>query len=65
MSGIVAGYGNPKLTEIEEMQKIAKHRGKYNSGIFQKGKVILAQNYFEADKGEATKSSMKGKSNTH
>jgi len=49
MSGIVAGYG----------------RGKYNSGIFQKGKVILAQNYFEADKGEATKSSMKGKSNTH
>jgi asparagine synthase (glutamine-hydrolysing) len=54
MSGIVAGYGNPKLTEIEEMQKIAKHRGKYNSGIFQKEKVILAQNYFEADKGEET-----------
>lgn len=54
MSGIVAGYGNPKLTEIEEMQKRAKHRGKYNSGIFQKGKVILAQNYFEADKGEKT-----------
>jgi len=36
------------------MQKIAKHRGKYNSGIFQKDKVILAQNYFEADKGEET-----------
>lgn len=54
MSGIVAGYGNPKLTDIEKMQKIAKHRGKHNSGIFQKGKVILAQNYFEADKGEKT-----------
>ncbi len=54
MSGIVAGYGNPKLTDIEKMQKIAKHRGKYNSGIFQKEKVILAQNYFEADKGEET-----------
>jgi asparagine synthase (glutamine-hydrolysing) len=54
MSGIVAGYGNPKLTNIEEMQKKAKHRGKYNSGIFQKEKAILAQNYFEADKGEKT-----------
>ena len=54
MSGIVAGYGNPRLTEIEKMQKIAKHRGKFNSGIFQKNKAILAQNYFEADKGEET-----------
>jgi len=54
MSGIVAGYGNPKLTDIEKMQKIAKHRGKYNSGIFQKEKAILAQSYFEADKGEET-----------
>ena len=31
---------------------MVKHRGKYNDGIFQKGKVILAQNYFEADKEE-------------
>jgi asparagine synthetase B (glutamine-hydrolysing) len=59
MSGIVAGYGNPRLTDIEKMQKIAKHRGKYNSGIFQRKKVILAQNYFEADKGEATQNLMK------
>lgn len=54
MSGIVAAYGNPNLWDIKKMQKMVKHRGKYNDGIFQKGKVILAQNYFEADKGEDT-----------
>ena len=52
MSSIVTGYGNPKLSAIKEMKKIVKHRGKYNFGIFQKGKAILAQNYFEADKEE-------------
>ena len=52
MSSIVTGYGNPKLSAIKEMKKIVKHRGKYNFGIFQKGKSILAHNYFEADKGE-------------
>lgn len=51
MSGIVAAFGNPKLSEIQQMQETIKHRGKYASGIFQKKDVILGQNYFEVDKG--------------
>lgn len=51
MSGIVAAFGNPKLSEIQQMQEIIKYRGKYTSGIFQKKDVILGQNYFEVDKG--------------
>ena len=51
MSGIVAAFGNPKLSEIQQMQETIKHRGKYTSGIFQKKDVILGQNYFEVDKG--------------
>ena len=51
MSGIVAAFGNPKLSEIQQMQKTIKYRGKYTSGIFQKKDVILGQNYFEVDKG--------------
>ena len=51
MSGIVAAFGNPKLSEIQQMQETIKYRGKYASGIFQKKDVILGQNYFEVDKG--------------
>jgi asparagine synthase (glutamine-hydrolysing) len=51
MSGIVAAFGNPKLSEIQKMQETIKYRGKYNSGIFQKKDAILGQNYFEVDKG--------------
>lgn len=51
MSGIVAAFGNPKLSEIQQMQETIKYRGKYISGIFQKEDVILGQNYFEVDKG--------------
>lgn len=40
MSGIVAAFGNPKLSEIQQMQETIKYRGKYTSGIFQKKKLF-------------------------
>jgi len=52
MSGIVAGYGNPKLVEIKNMLDLISHRGDFISGIYEKGKTILAQNYLEADNAQ-------------
>ena len=49
MSGMAIALGEPKRSDIDFiMQKIA-HRGDYASGIYQENRVIMAQNYLEAD----------------
>jgi len=49
MSGIAAAYGNPNQTIIETMIKAIGHRGPYVSGINTNDRIILAQNYLQAD----------------
>jgi asparagine synthase (glutamine-hydrolysing) len=51
MSGLVVVYGEPKLEELETMFEKIGHRGPYASGIWNKNKVIMAQNYLRADIG--------------
>ena len=49
MSGFAAGFGTPKRDDIETMFLKIHHRGPDFSGIEQRGKVALAQNYLAAD----------------
>ena len=49
MSGIVVGYGNPNEADVRLMMSKIKHRGSYAEGLFQKGRVIMSQNYLRAD----------------
>jgi len=49
MSGLAVAFGDSNLNEIDSiMQKIA-HRGPYVSGTYENGRIIMAQNYLEAD----------------
>ncbi len=49
MSGFVVGFGAPGRKEVESMFEKIRHRGPHASGIFEKGRVIMAQNYLRAD----------------
>ena len=49
MSGMAVAYGNPNRTIIETMMEAIEHRGPYVSGINADGRIILAQNYLQAD----------------
>ncbi|MBL7174883.1 MAG: hypothetical protein ISS66_03555 [Desulfobacteraceae bacterium] len=49
MSGLVVGYGKPNRKTIVSMLKKIRHRGPHIDGIFENSRVIMAQNYLEAD----------------
>jgi asparagine synthase (glutamine-hydrolysing) len=49
MSGIAAGYGQPDPTDMRNMFTKINHRGPYLSGIRKEKKVIMGQNYLQAD----------------
>ena len=49
MSGLVVGFGNPDASAIEKMMNRMSHRGPDLSGIFQSGRVLMGQNYLQAD----------------
>jgi len=49
MSGLAVGYGKPDQGNLVSMLKRIAHRGPYVDGIFQNKRVVMAQNYFEAD----------------
>lgn len=49
MSGLVTGFGNPDANAIEKMMNRMEHRGPDLSGIFQNGRVLMGQNYLQAD----------------
>jgi asparagine synthase (glutamine-hydrolysing) len=51
MSGLVVVCGEPKLEELERMFEKIGHRGTYASAIWNKNRVIMAQNYLRADIG--------------
>jgi asparagine synthase (glutamine-hydrolysing) len=53
MSGLVVVCGEPKLEELERMFEKIGHRGPYASGVWNKNRVIMAQNYLRADIGGA------------
>ncbi len=49
MSGFVVGYGQPEQQDIEKMFEKIAHRGPDFSGVWEADKVIMAQNYLQAD----------------
>jgi asparagine synthase (glutamine-hydrolysing) len=49
MSGLVVGYGKPNRKTILSMLKKIRHRGPHIEGIFENSRVIMGQNYLEAD----------------
>jgi len=53
MSGLVVAYGEPRRSLLESAFKKIRHRGPYIGGIFQKKRVIMGQNYLEADGSSA------------
>jgi asparagine synthase (glutamine-hydrolysing) len=53
MSGLVVAYGEPRRSLLESAFKKIRHRGPHIDGIFQKKRVIMGQNYLEADGSSA------------
>ena len=51
MSGFVVACGEPRLEDLERMFEKIGHRGPYISGIWNKKRVMMAQNYLRADIG--------------
>ncbi len=51
MSGLVAAFGEPGLDELKRMFAQIGHRGPHASGIWDKNRVMMAQNYLRADIG--------------
>ena len=49
MSGLVAGFGSPDSSVLDEMFKKIDYRGPYLSGIWKDRNVMMAQNYLKAD----------------
>lgn len=59
MSGFIVGYGEPNRQEVRKMFEKIKHRGPKIAGDWERGRVIMAQNYLEADIAPAAKELMK------
>jgi asparagine synthase (glutamine-hydrolysing) len=51
MSGFVVACGEPRRKELGRMFEKIGHRGPYASGIWEKDRVMMAQNYLRADIG--------------
>lgn len=51
MSGLVVACGEPRLEDLQRMFAKVGHRGPYASGIWEKKRVMMAQNYLRADIG--------------
>ena len=51
MSGLVVACGEPKFEELQRMFEKIGHRGSYASGVWNKNRVVMAQNYLRADLG--------------
>lgn len=51
MSGFVAACGEPRLDELQRMFAKIGHRGSHASGVWNKNRVMMAQNYLRADIG--------------
>ena len=49
MSGLAAAYGNPQKSEVSAMMQTISHRGPYASGVRAGSRIILGQNYLQAD----------------
>ena len=49
MSGLAAACGKPKRSTVEAIMHSLAHRGPYALGIYESDRIILAQNYLEAD----------------
>ena len=49
MSGISVAYGNSNRSEIDDMMHRINHRGPYASGVYTNDRIIMAQNYLQAD----------------
>jgi len=49
MSGLAVAFGHSKRNEIEAIMKSMAHRGPYTSGMYEGDRVMLAQNYLQAD----------------
>ncbi len=49
MSGLVVGYGQPNREDVDAMFKKIEHRGPSLSGLCQRRRAVLAQNYTVGD----------------
>ncbi len=66
MSGLAIACGNSSRNEVEAIIQTIAHRGPYASAIHEADKIILAQNYLQADgvvSGEGTKIPVRSPSN--
>ena len=55
MSGLAVACGKPKRSAVEAIMGSIAHRGPYASGIHEGDRIILAQNYLEADIARGSK----------
>jgi asparagine synthase (glutamine-hydrolysing) len=49
MSGFVVVYGTPERSQVESMFNKIQHRGPNASGIYSLQRIMMAQNYLQAD----------------
>ncbi len=49
MSGLAVAFGNSNRNEVETIMRTIAHRGPYISGIHEGDRIVLAQNYLQAD----------------
>jgi asparagine synthase (glutamine-hydrolysing) len=49
MSGLLVGYGKPDRSELQAAFTKISHRGPYAEGVFEGQRVVMCQNYLEAD----------------
>ncbi|HEY32047.1 MAG TPA: hypothetical protein G4O10_02940 [Dehalococcoidia bacterium] len=49
MSGLAVAFGDSGRNEINAIMRKIAHRGPYTSGVYENGRIIMAQNYLQAD----------------
>lgn len=54
MAGIAVGYGSPEMGVVNKMCEKMKHRGPDVSGVYEDGRMIMAQIYLAADSADGS-----------
>jgi asparagine synthase (glutamine-hydrolysing) len=65
MSGLAVAFGNSNRSEIDALMRKIAHRGPYVSGIYENGRIIMAQNYLQADGATADSSNIPVRSSSN
>jgi len=65
MSGLAVAFGNSNQNEIGAIMNKINHRGPYVSGVYENGRIIMAQNYLQADSATADGSNIPVRSSSN